>query len=99
VSKATRFSIRLPVDPHQASHAFAEFGPHNTAFALPVTVRTPLRGTTAEGSLARVLWWDGSGWVGLPTLVTVDGRLETQTTHFSTYGTEETQRGITVAGG
>ena len=99
VTKATRFSIRLPVNPGEADHAFAHFGPHNVTFHVPVTIRTPLRGTSAEGSMAHILWWDGTAWIPFPTTFTSDGRIETQTTHFSTYGTEETLRGITVAGG
>lgn len=99
VATDTRFTIRLPVDPKAVDHAFAEFGPHGTTFATPVIVRTPLRGTSAEGSTPRVLWWSGSEWVPFETVVTADGRIETKTTHFSTYGTEEPSRGITVAGG
>lgn len=99
VATDTRFTIRLPVDPKTVDHAFAEFGPHGTTFATPVIVRTPLHGTSAEGSTPRVLWWSGSEWVPFETAVTEDGRIETQTTHFSTYGTEEPERGITVAGG
>ena len=99
VATSTRFTIRLPVDPKAVDHAFAEFGPHGTTFAKPVVVRTPLEGTTAEGTTPRVLWWNGSEWMPFETVVTADGRIETLTTHFSTYGTEDSSRGITVAGG
>jgi hypothetical protein len=98
VSTRTRFSIRLPVDPHARAHAMAEFLPHNVTFAVPVTLRLPYAGTTAENSDARVLWWSGSAWVPFATEL-VDGRLQSTTTHFSTYGTEATSRGITPLGG
>jgi hypothetical protein len=98
VSSRTRFGIRLPVDPWQSKHAVAEFTPHNVTFAVPVTLRLPYSGTTAEGTASRVLWWSGSDWVPFDTEV-VDGRLETTTSHFSLYGTEEPSRGITPLGG
>jgi hypothetical protein len=98
VATQTRFSIRLPVDPHERDHAMAEFLPHNVTFAQPVTLRLPYEGTTAENTPARVLWWSGADWVPFESEV-VDGRLQTSTTHFSTYGTEETSRGITPLGG
>jgi hypothetical protein len=66
---------------------------------VPVTVRLPLKGTTAEGSSARVLWWSGTEWVAYPTVTTADGRIETQTSHFSEYGTEEPSKGIILVGG
>jgi hypothetical protein len=98
VKAVTRFSIRLPVDPHQATYAMAEFLPHGVTFAQPVTLRLPHRGTTAEHTSARVLWWSGSSWVPFET-EEVDGRLQTTTTHFSTYGTEDPERGIIPLGG
>jgi hypothetical protein len=98
VSSRTRFGIRLPVDPQQADRAMAEFTPHNVTFAQPVTLRLPHRGTTAESASARILWWSGSEWVPFATELN-DGRLETTTTHFSTYGTEDPGRGITPLGG
>lgn len=100
VSRSTRFAIRLPVDPGAANHALAEFEPHNVTFAQPVTIRLPYRGTSAEDATSRVLWWSGSSWVAYPTvLLEKDGRLQTTTTHFSTYGTEDPSRGITPLGG
>ena len=88
VTKPTRFSIRLPIDPQNSEFVRAQFGPHMT-FALPVTLRLPLNGTTAEGDTsARVLWWSGLDWVPFETTPTADGRIETKTTHFSEYGTE-----------
>lgn len=99
VSKVTLFEIRLPMDRSGAERAMAEFRPHNVTFAQPITIRLPYRGTTAEGSTTKVLWWDGVQWVPFTTTQTLDGRIETQTLHFSTYGTEEPQRGITPVGG
>jgi hypothetical protein len=99
VTKATRFSIRLPVDPQSSAFVRAEFGPHQT-FAVPVTIRLPLRGTTSEGAEPRVLWWNGTDWEAFPTVPTADGRIETTTTHFSEYGTEDTgYKGIILVGG
>ena len=99
VTKSTLFEIRLPMDRTGAERAMAEFRPHNVTFAVPVTIRLPYRGTTAESSTSRVLWWSGTQWEPFSTTVREDGRIETTTTHFSTYGTEEPSRGITPAGG
>lgn len=103
VSKDTRFTIRLPVDPKAAEYALAEFGPHGQKFAVPVTLKLPLRGTTSDSTSVapRVLWWDGAVWVPMPTTKTDDGRIQAPTDHFSEYGTEDTstQRGFIIAGG
>jgi hypothetical protein len=101
VGKTTQFEIRLPMDQTAAERAMAEFRPHNVTFAKPVTLRLPLRSTTADTSdtVPRVLWWNGAGWVVYPTTLTTDGRIETTTDHFSTYGTEDPSRGITPVGG
>ena len=98
VDRVTQFSIRLPVDPQNKEFVMAEFGPHGKTFAVPVTLHLPLAGTTSEGSDARVLWWNGAEWEVMPT-TQVGDHLEAPTTHFSTYGTEGTQRGFTLAGG
>ena len=101
VDKATRFTIRVPVDPHNSEYVRAEFGPHGQQFAAPVTLRLPLKGTTAEGATSvRVLWWDGAQWIPYESRITEDGRLETRTNHFSEYGTEgEQSKGIILGGG
>lgn len=101
VGKVTQFSIRLPVDPQGSEHVVAEFGPHGSSFAVPVNIEFPLRGTTLEGvGSATVLWWDGghNSWVNMGAEPTADGlRLRSTTTHFSTFGTGETEfRGGTV---
>jgi hypothetical protein len=99
VTKATRFSIRLPIDPHNSQFVRAQFGPHDE-FAVPVTIRLPLKGTTSEDSGARVLWWNGVDWEPFTTVLTADGRIEATTSHFSEYGTEETSyKGIILVGG
>lgn len=102
VSRTTQFSIRLPVSPHGAEHVVAEFGPHNTRFAKPLTIELPYRGTSIEGSpSAHVVWWN-NGWVGMGGAVTADGaRLSTTTDHFSTYGTTDEGRigGVSASGG
>lgn len=100
VTKSTLFEIRLPMDQTASERAMAEFRPHNVTFAVPVTIRLPLRGTTADGmTYPEVLWWNGGEWVPFRTTTTTDGRIETTTTHFSTYGTEDPSRGITPVGG
>lgn len=100
VSKPTRFTIRLPADPSLAERVFAEFSPHGQRFAVPITLRLPLNGTTSEGGSPRVLWFDGNQWVPYTTSLTSDGRIETKTNHFSEYGTEQTEngKGIIAAG-
>lgn len=99
LAKRTRLAIRLPVDPQHSTHAYAEFQPHGLQFAKPVTLRLPYSGTTADGLPSSVLWWNGAGWDAFPSTLLPDGRLETTTTHFSTYGTEMPTRGITPLGG
>ena len=102
VDQQQRFSIRLPPwESRQARFVHAAFEPHNVHFNVPVTLRTPLAGTTSEGYAAQILWWEEprNGWVELPTIPTDDGRLEIETDHFSIYGTQRTARGVTVAGG
>lgn len=100
VDAPTAFTIHLPLNvPGAAALAMAEFGPHGRNFKVPVTIRAPHLGTTAEADTgSRILWWTGSSWVPYPTRLREDGRLETTTTHFSEWGTEES-RGITTAGG
>jgi hypothetical protein len=102
VSRTTQFSIRLPVTTDGSDHVIAEFGPHNTTFAEPLTIELPYRGTTIEGSAsATVVWWN-EGWVDMGGSVTADGeRLSTTTDHFSTYGTTDDARGpgVSTSGG
>jgi hypothetical protein len=86
VESATPFSIRLPVEPQSPEFVRAHFGP-NRDFLVPVTIRLPMQGTTAESdSTARILWWNVTEWVPFETTLTGDGRVETQTSHFSEYG-------------
>jgi hypothetical protein len=101
VDKPTRFSIRLPIDdPFKGDYVVAEFSPHNLKFNVPVTLRLPYKGTTAETiSGTRILWWNGSYWVPFETILREDGRLETKTDHFSEYGTEFFFKGIVLVGG
>jgi len=99
LERRTRIAIRLPVDPKHSTHAYAEFEPHGLQFRKPVTLRVPYSGTTADQLPASVLWWSGSAWESYSSTVLPDGRLETTTSHFSTYGTEAPTRGITPLGG
>lgn len=99
VRKNTLFTIHLPAPSQEAQYVRAQFGPHMT-FDRPVTLRLPLSGTTAEDdSNPHVLWWDGTQWIAYPTVRTSDGRIETTTTHFSEYGTEDPSKGIILVGG
>ena len=99
VSTPTTFTISLPDGP-RAGYALADFGPHGAQFAVPVVLTLPFKGTSAEGDVTtHVLWNSGIDWIVMPSWVTTDGRLQTVTNHFSEYGTEETGRGITTAGG
>lgn len=101
VDKVTMFSIKLPVDPNGSEHVVAEFGPHNTTFAQPITIGFPYRGTTVEGDAgATVVWWNDR-WEPMGGTVSADGsQLFTTTSHFSTYGTASYRGGvITVSGG
>ena len=98
VDRDMRFVIRILPEPARDAHAWASFSPHNHRFNVPVTLRVPFRATESAGSTdAHVLWWNDTTWVELPTTQTEDGRLETQTDHFSMYATQ--RRGITMVGG
>jgi hypothetical protein len=98
VDRVTQFSIRLPVDPHGSQRVVAEFGPHGSSFAVPVTIEFPLAGTNLEqADDATVVWWN-DGWVDMGATVIGGGeRLRTSTDHFSTYGTA--RGGVLVSGG
>ena len=99
VDKVTMFTIKLPVDPNGSEHVVAEFGPHNTTFARPLTIGFPYRGTTVEGAGARVVWWN-DGWVDMGGTLSADGaQFFTTTTHFSDYGLAPQRGTLTTAGG
>ena len=101
VSKPTNFTIRLPVDPQLSNYVWAEFGPHGMKFNAPVTLTVPYLGTSAENNPdAHVMWFNGTIWTQLPTTFTTDGRIQTQTNHFSDYGTEDytPSKGLTPVG-
>jgi hypothetical protein len=100
VDKVTMFTIKLPVDPQGSEHVVAEFGPHNTTFAKPLTIGFPYRGTTVEGDgSAAVVWWN-DGWVNMGGTVSADGsQIFTTTTHFSEFGTASYRGGLTLSGG
>jgi hypothetical protein len=100
VDKVTMFTIKLPVDPQGSEHVVAEFGPHNTQFARPLTIGFPYRGTTVEGDAsATVVWWN-DGWVPMGGTVSADGsQIFTTTTHFSEFGTASRGGGMSTSGG
>ena len=106
VSKATQFSIRLPVDPKGSERVVAEFGPHGATFPVPVTIELPYAGTSLEGDLwsGTILWWNPASrdWIDMGASLTADGlRMSTTTSHFSLYGVGRIFRsgGVTVSGG
>jgi hypothetical protein len=102
VSKTTQFSIHLPVDPRSSERVLAKFGPHGATFATPVRIEFPYAGTSIEGSTeARVVWWnpDASAWVDMGGSISPAGRLSTETTHFSEYGTTDGRGGVITASG
>ena len=101
VSSWTIFSIKLPLSLTSMNRAFAEFGPHRVRFAVPVRLRMPYSGTSAEGKVPSIVWWNGRQWVRYPARLLPDGRIETTTDHFSEWGTEEyfAAPGITPVGG
>ena len=79
----------MPVEPQSPEYVRAHFGP-SREFLVPVTIRLPFKGTTAEADGApRILWWNETEWVPFETRLTEDGRVETQTSHFSEYGLEQ----------
>lgn len=98
VDREITFRIRILPEPAQKKHAWASFSPHNHQFNVPVTLRVPFQATESAGAPdTHVLWWNTNTWIELPTTLTPDGRLETQTDHFSKYATQ--RRGITMVGG
>lgn len=100
VSKRRRFEIRIMPEPARRNHAAAEFRPRNVTFEVPVLVRVPLETTESAGATdVHVLRFEkGADWEALFSEPTVDGRLQTTTSSFTTFGTER-RRGITMAGG
>jgi hypothetical protein len=101
VTSPTVFSITLPWDAKKWDRVIADFGPSGMQFDVPVTITLPYQGTSSEDAALppHVLWNNGLDWVALPSWLTSDGRIQTQTNHFSEYGTEDPGRGITTAGG
>lgn len=98
VDTEMRFEIKILPQPAHRAHAWASFSPHNHSFNVPVTLRVPYQATESAGAPdTHVMWWNAGTWTELPTTLTPDGRLETQTDHFSKYATQ--RRGITMVGG
>jgi hypothetical protein len=99
VSTPTRFTIKMPADPTGSEYVYAEFSPHGSTFAVPLTLILPYKGTTSEGSTVHVMWNNAGTWVPFETSLTADGRIQTTTNHFSEYGTEDGfSKGITLNG-
>lgn len=100
VDRSTRFSIRVPPEALGSDRVVAEFGPHNIAFARPVILAFPYRGTTLEGDgSGTVVWWN-NGWVSMGGVISADGsQILTQTPHFSEFGTASYRGGVITASG
>lgn len=104
VDRWTVFSITVPPEALGSDRVVAEFGPHNVAFARPVTLGFPYRGTTLEGDPNGIVVWWNDGWVSMGGTLSPDGtQIRTPTPHFSEYGTTSAvvARGgvITASGG
>jgi hypothetical protein len=92
VDRVTKFEIRIPGenDPSGQDHAWAEFGPHNVIFRVPVRIELPYANTNAFGSASGVMWYDRNTrlWEPVGGGITEDGqRVYIDVTHFSEYGT------------
>lgn len=87
VEEDVLFMIRLPRDEASRAWVVAELRPHDVTFREPVTLRVTTAGTTAEGSEAEVLGWDGAEWVfGGGETADVGGAVELSVDHFSLWG-------------
>ena len=91
-------TIDLPSDPVLAKRVMADFGPHGTQFATPVTLSFPIANAVLAGGPFGVARWENGGWTALPSWLSADGtRLYGTTPHFSTYAA---RGGVyTMAGG
>lgn len=100
VEKVTQFSIHLPVDPKESEHVVARFGPHGATFPVPIIIEVPYAGTSIDGEAGTIVWGNPTTgeWENYGGGTTLDGRrLQTTTTHFSTYGAMGT--GLVASGG
>lgn len=94
VDRVTKFEIRIPGEntPGGQDHAYAEFGPHNVTFKVPVRIELPYRNTTAYGETSGVMWYNERTrlWEKVGGGITADSsRVYVDVTHFSEYGTED----------
>jgi hypothetical protein len=88
VDRVTKFEIRIPGDndPNGSDRVWAEFGPHNINFRVPLRLEIPYRNTDAYGVSPDILWYDTQTkqWVNMGGQVTADGeRVFLNVTHFS----------------
>jgi hypothetical protein len=93
VDRVTKFEIRIPGEnsPGGQERVYAEFGPHNVTFKVPLIVELPYANTDAYGSPGGVLWYNERTriWERMGGGITADGqRVYVETTHFSLLGAE-----------
>ena len=91
VDRVTKFEIRIPGanDPSGQEFVWAEFGPHNVNFKVPVRLEIPYRNTDAYGVSTGISWYNSRArqWVQMGGQVTPDGeRVYLDVTHFSDWG-------------
>lgn len=91
VTRVTKFEIRIPGtnDPDGQEHVWAEFGPHNVNFRVPVRLEIPYRNTDAYGISTGINWYNPRTrqWEQMGGQVTPDGeRVYLDVTHFSDWG-------------
>ena len=91
VDRVTKFEIRIPGEntPGGQDRVYAEFGPHNVTFAVPVRIELPYRNTTAYGNSTAVMLYDRQSdtWTPMGGGITADGlRVYYDVPHFSQWG-------------
>jgi len=104
VDRVTKFEIRIPGEntPGGQDRVYAEFGPHNVTFKVPVTIELPYANTDAYGYQTGVLWYNERTrlWQAVGGGITADGaRVAVSVTHFSDYGVAAAGGGLAGSGG
>jgi hypothetical protein len=104
VDRVTKFEIRIPGenDPDGSDRVWAEFGPHNVNFRVPVRIELPYQNTDAFGQASGVMWYNERTrvWERVGGGITADGaRVYMDVTHFSAYGTQFLMEGGTAQAG
>jgi hypothetical protein len=103
VDRVTMFQIKIPGenDPDHQEHVYAEFGPHNVLFKVPVRLEMPYANTNAYGYAAGGYWYNEHDrtWEWMGGGITADGqRVWFDMPHFSTGGAGFAPSGGTSTG-